>query len=191
MMATASGQRTLSPRALVGKIFMFIGSLFLLIAVVLGGAGLFLASGATQTPEPVIVMVVRLLALIFGGVGLLMLLAGLVIWLLPGSSAVSAIISQYYAALANQDYPAAFQHLDPNMRTPQGTPITPAWFTQRASAYDAEQGPITNYALAGVRANPGKRLYIIKVTRRSGSYRTQLQLEKQGYDWKISGFDRF
>lgn len=187
-MAPASQQRSVSPRALVGKVLALNGAIFVGIGALIGGYILFSLSGAAQ--ETVLVTVAKLLAPIFGGVGVLLLLVGLVLWLLPGNSPASNVVNQYYDALTRQDYSTAFQYLDPFMSTPQGT-LTSAWFTQRAQAYDAENGRVIRYALAGVQANPGKRLYTIKVTRERSTYRTRLRLIKQGYDWKIAGFDRF
>ena len=72
-----------------------------------------------------------------------------------------------------------------------GQMMTQAEFIKRAQAYDAQHGKVTNYSLAGIKANPSKRLFTIKVTRKGDTYRTQLRLMKQGYNWKIVGFDRF
>jgi hypothetical protein len=192
-MDSTSRRRRVNPRALVGKIMLFNGVVFVAISMLLGGYTLFSHMGTTSTGGNSISMVTGLLALIFAGVGLLEGLVGLVVWLLPGGDSPPAnVVNRYYAALENQDYSMAFQYLDPSMGGPLGQMITQAGFIERAQAYDAEHGRITNYSLAGVQANPSKRVFTIKVTRGSGaSYRTQLRLTKQGYDWKIVGFDRF
>ena len=191
-MDPTSQQRRVNPRALVGKIVLFNGVVFVGISMLVGGYTLFSQMGTTSTQGNSISTVTGQLALIFAGVGLLEVLVGLLLWLLPGGDSPPAnVVNQYYAALENQDYSTAFQYLDLSMGVPLGQMITQADFIERAQAYDAEHGGITNYSLAGVRANPSKRVFTIKVTRWSGAYRTQLRLTKQGYDWKIVGFDRF
>ena len=183
-MDPTSRRRRVNPRALVGKILLFNGIVFVGISVLLGGYTLLSQGNSIST-------VTGLLALIFAGVGLLEGLVGLLLWLLPGGdSAPATVVNQYYTALANQDYAAAFQYLDLSLVGPLGHMITQAEFIERAQAYDAEHGKITNYSLAGVQANPSRRVFTIKVTRWSGAYRTHLRLTKQGYNWKIVGFDR-
>lgn len=181
-MALDTRQRRVRPTALVGMIFIINSAVFIVVGVLLGAYVL-----ATSTP----LLALKLLAPIFLGVGLLELLAGLLLRLLPGDSPTANVVNQYYAAFANMDYMTAFQYLDPSMKTPQGQPITPDWFVQSAQACDAEQGSVTGYRLSGVQANPGIRRFTIKVTRERGSYKNNLFLQKQGADWKIIGFDRF
>ena len=184
-------RRRVNPRALVGKILLFNGVVFAGISLLVGGYWLFSHIGTTSTRGNSISTVAGLLALIFAGVGLLEGLVGLLLWLLPGDSPPATVVNQYFAALENQDYATALQYLDLSMVAPFGQIITQAEFIERAQAYDAEHGRVTDYALAGVQANPSKRVFTIKVTRWSGAYRTQLRLAKQGDAWKIVGFDRF
>ena len=116
----------------------------------------------------------------------------LLLWLLPGGDSPSAnVVNKYYTALENEDYSTAFHYLDLSMGSSFGQMMTQAEFIKRAQAYDAQHGKVTNYSLAGIKANPSKRLFTIKVTRKGDTYRTQLRLMKQGYNWKIVGFDRF
>lgn len=183
--------RKASPRALTGKVLAINGAVFLVLGALLAGYILFLLAGAASTPGFALLLVAEILSAVFGALGLSLLLVGLLLRWLPGESPTATAVDQFYTALEHQDYMTAFQYLDPSTRTPQGQIITPAWLAQNAQAYDSAEGPVTNYALAGVRANPGMRVFTIKVTRRSGSYRTRLRLQKQGYDWKIMGFDRF
>jgi hypothetical protein len=190
-MALDSGERRIRPKVLVGKILALIGAIFFGISLLFGGYTLFAGPGAASAQGNVLLVVTGLLALNFGGIGLLMLLAGLVLRLIPGNSASADVVDHYYAALANQDYLTASQYLDHYMKTPQGQPITPAWFVQRAQAYDAEQGRVTDYRLSGVRANPGLRRFTLKVTRGSSAYKNNLFLRQRGNEWKITGFDRF
>jgi len=190
-MLPASQQRRISPRALTGGILAILGTVFVVVGALIGAYMLLARLGVLPGQGTALVLVTTLLAAIFGGIGLLELLAGLVLWLIPGDSPPANVIAQYYAAIANQDYRTAFQYLDPYMRTPQGQPFTPDWFIQAAQAADSAQGRVTDYALSGVKANPGYRIYTIKVTRGSGPYRTRLNVQKQGFDWKIMSFDRF
>ncbi len=191
-MDPTSQRRRVNPRALVGKIVLFNGVVFVGISILVGGYTLFSQMGTTSTQANSISTVTGQLALIFAGVGLLEGLVGLVLWLLPGGDSPPVkVVNQYYAALENQEYSMAFQYLDLSLGGPLGQMMTQAEFIERAQAYDAEHGRITNYSLAGVRANPSKRVFTIKVTRWSDAYRTQLRLTKQGDAWKIVGVDRF
>lgn len=191
-MELASRRKRVNPRALVGKILLFNGIIFIVISVLIEGYALFSQAGTSSTHGNGVSTVLVLLALIFAGVGLLEALLGLLLWLLPGGdSPSSSVVNQYYTALENQDYATAFQYLDSFIGSPLGQTITQDEFIKRAQAYDAEHGRVSNYALAGVQANPSKRVYTIKVTRGSGAYRTRLRLARQGYEWKIVGFDRF
>jgi len=191
-MELASRRQRINPRALVGKIFLFNGIIFIVISALAGGYTLFSQAGAISTHGNGISTVTGLLALIFAGVGLLEALVGLLLWLLPsGVSPAANVVNLYYAALANQDHATAFQYLDPFLEGPLGHHLTQAEFSERVQAYDTEHGQITGYSLAGVQANPSRRVYTIKVTRGSGAYRTRLRLTRQGFDWKIVSFDSF
>lgn len=190
-MELASRRQRINPRALVGKIFLFNGIIFLVVSALAGGYTLFSQAGATSPHGNGISTVTGLLALIFAGVGLLEALVGVLLWLLPSSASPAAtVVNQYYAAFANQDYATAFQYLDPFLGGP-GQMMTQAELIERAQAYDTQHGQITGYSLAGVQANPSQRVYTIKVTRGSGAYRTRLRLARQGLDWKIVGLDSF
>jgi hypothetical protein len=182
-MGPGSRRGSVNPRALVGKILLFNGLIFGVLSLLLGVYTLFGWPGAFVT---------GLLALIFAGVGLLEGTAGLLVWLFPGGvSAPARVVNDFYAALERQDYTAAFECLDLSMSMFPGQTVTRAEFIKRAQTSDAERGVIVNYTLASVQANPSKRLYTIKVTRRSGAYRARLQLVGQGSHWKIVSFDRF
>ena len=113
-MTQASQQSKAGPRALVGKILTLNGAGFVGVAVLIGGYILFASSGTTATQEPPLLTVARLLSPIFGAIGLLLGLVGLLLWLLPGgASPASRVVHQYYTALEHQDYSTAFQCLDP------------------------------------------------------------------------------
>src|SRR5260370_25281629 len=140
-MDPTSRRRRVNPRALVGKILLFNGVVFVGISMLLGGYTLFSQMGTTSTGGNSISTVTGLLALIFAGVGLLEGLVGLVVWLLPGGASPPAnVVNHYYAALENQDYSTAFQYLDLSLGGPLGQIITQAGFIERAQACDAEHG---------------------------------------------------
>ncbi len=193
--------RTVSPRTLVGKILLMNGVVFIAISLVIGAYTLYSHMSTTSSQPGTISTVTGLLALIFAIVGLILGLVGLLLWLLPGSNSPPAtVVHQFYTALENQDYTTAFQCLDLFIGTPWGQMMTPDDFIEKAQVefinkaqeYDAQNGKITHYSLTGVQANPSRRLYTIRVTRLSrDSYKTRLRLMKQGYNWKIVGFDRF
>lgn len=182
-MDPASRRGNVSPRALVGKILLFNGGVFLVVSALLGGYTLL------AHPAP---FMIGLLALIFTGVGLLEGAAGLLVWRFPGGESPTAmVVNRYYGALEAQDYASAYSCLDLTAGGFFGPRLTEAEFAKRAREYDAEHGPITSYGLSGVQANPGSRLFSIKVTRRGATYRARLTLAKQGAGWRITNFDRF
>jgi hypothetical protein len=197
----STSQQKGSPRALVGKVLLINGVVFVGISLLAGAYTLFAPTSTTTTRGNSLSTAIGLLALIFALVGLLLGLVGLLLWLLPsGESPTGTVVHQFYTALEIQDYTTAFQYLDLSIGTPWGQMTRPeelvekaqAEFITKAQEYDAQYGKITHYALTGVQANPSRRLYTIKVTRLSGdSYKTRLRLMKQGYNWKIVGFDRF
>ncbi|HLV98793.1 MAG TPA: hypothetical protein VKT82_08975 [Ktedonobacterales bacterium] len=190
-MIQASGQLKVSPRALTGKILTINGVVFIVLGLLLAAYFLFSLSGTASPQERALLLVTGILSLVFCGIGTPLVLVGLLLWRLPGESPTASVVSGYLAAFENQDYMTAYSYLNPDMKTPQGQPITSAWFVQRAQAYDMEQGRVTNYGLAAVRANPGRRRFTIKVTRGNSVYKTNLFLRQQGGEWRITGFDRF
>jgi hypothetical protein len=196
----STSQRIGNPRALVGKVLLINGVVFVGISLLAGAYTLFAPTSTTTTRGNSLSTAIGLLALIFAVVGLLLVLVGLLLWLLPGGeSPTGTMVHQFYNALEIQDYTTAFQYLDLSIGTAWGQMMVPDQFIEKAQvefinkaqAYDAQYGKITQYALTGVQANPSRRVYTIKVTRLSGdSYKTRLRLMKQGNDWKIVGFDR-
>ncbi|HEX9038953.1 MAG TPA: hypothetical protein VF808_18370 [Ktedonobacterales bacterium] len=183
-MSEPFGRRgNISPRALVGGILFINGAIFWAMAALLAVLALLVQPDAS---------VLRLLALVFVGVGTLEALAGALVRLFPGGDSPTArLVNHYYAALARQDYATAYSDLDLAPGAFGGPTLIEADFARRAREVDAEQGLVTDYALAGVQANPGRRVFTISVTRGSGSYRARLTLARQGAGWKITGFDRF
>ena len=140
-MAQVADVRRASPRSLAGKILAINGAVFLVLGALLAGFILVaLAEAASTHRGCALLLVVEILAAVFGVVGIALLIVGVVLWRLPGESPAASIVNQLYTALERQDYMTAFQHLDPSMRTPQGQMITPAWLSQSAQAYDASRG---------------------------------------------------
>jgi hypothetical protein len=171
-----------NPRALVGKILLINGVIFWIVSALLAAIAVFIRPAAS---------VLMLLALIFVGVGLLEGAAGLLVWFFPGGeSPTSRLVNRFYGALEAQDYAAAYACVDLTAGGFFGPRVTEAEFDKRAREYDAEHGPVTNYGLIGVQANPGSRIFTIRVTRRSAAYRARLTLAQSGAGWKITSFDR-
>ncbi|MDQ2901980.1 MAG: hypothetical protein ABI456_23995 [Ktedonobacteraceae bacterium] len=180
--ALTSRQRKIDPMGMMGKIFASLGAILVVIGVLVAsflgsfeprGFGFFFA----------------ILAGVWG-TGLLFLLLGLVLLLFFRNVRSAVVVDHYFMALINQDYPAAFQYLDPGMMTQQNELDAQTRFTQRAQAYD-EQGRISDYALRGFSLNPWSARYTIKMRRGTGPYIVHLFLLKRGDTWKITGFDRF
>ena len=133
----------------------------------------------------------ELLSSIFAGIGLLMLIIGVLLFLLGGNHPAADLVKNYYAAFKNQDYATAYQYLNPTMRTRLGEPITQAWFTQRARAYDEERGKLTNDIITNFSLRPTNARFTVKVVRGINSYKVHLNLLKVGDAWRINGFDIF
>ena len=136
-------------------------------------------------------IVIGLLSSIFAGIGLVMLVTGLLLFLFARNHPSADLIHHYYLALTNQDYTTVFQDLNRSMMTPEGEPLTPAWFMQRAQAYDTAKGRVTNHTIRGFRLNPNRGKFTVKVTRGEQSYQVHLYALKEGDEWKINGFDFF
>lgn len=181
--ALTSQQRKIDPMGLMGKIFATLGAILFVVGVLTASLlGLFESRGFG--------FFFAILAGVWG-TGLLFLLLGLIqLWFLRNVR--SAIVAEhYFTALTNQDYPSAFQYLDPGIMTHQNELDAQTEFTQRAQeAYD-EQGNISGYALRAFSLNPWTARYAIKVRRGARPYIVHLFLVKRGDTWKITGFDRF
>ncbi len=190
-MISAARQKKISPMALVGKIFTILGAVYLVLGAALSVYRLIAWLGNHNAQPGTLLMVLGLISLIFVGLGLLFLLVGLLLWLVAKDSPAGKVVSNYLAAIANQDYTTAFAYVNPNLGVFPGQQFTRETFIQGAQAADAAQGRVIDYALTGVRAVPPQREFMMRVTRESGSYRTRLYLRKQDGEWKISGFDRF
>jgi hypothetical protein len=167
---------------MMGKIFSSVGATLVVIGVLIasllgrfdsGGFGFYFETLAGAW-----------------GTGLLFLLLGLAQLLFFRNVRSANVVDQYFMALVNQDYTAAFQYLDPGIKTRQDELDTQTWFTRRAQAYD-EHGKITDYALKGFSLNPKSAMYTIKIIRGEGPYIVHLSLSKKGDTWKIIGFDLF
>jgi hypothetical protein len=136
-------------------------------------------------------IIVRFIAPIFVGVGLILILVRLFLLLFPMDISSARVVDRYYTAMENQDYTTAFQYLNQNMKTREGQPITLGWFIERAQAYDTASGRVTNYTLRRFRLNPTDRDFVLKVTRGGKSYLNHLRLRKEDNMWKIYSFDLF
>jgi hypothetical protein len=178
-------QRKITPMALTGKVLAVIGAIILALGVVFAGVSLLARLFTSAGAGSVLALVFGLLAGIFAGIGLVLLLVGVVLRGRPANSPSGNVVDAFYAALARQDYQAACQYLAANTQ-----PLTLETFTQRAQEADARLGRVTDYALSGIKTQSGSRYFTMKVTRAGGSYRATLRLQDYGSEWKILGFDR-
>ena len=131
------------------------------------------------------------LSSIFAGIGLVLLVVGLLLFLLARNHPSATVIHHYYLALKNQDYPTAFQDLNPSIQTPEGEPVTQDWFIQRVQASNTAQGRLTNTTIRQFRLTPKRANFTVQVTRGEQSYPVHLHVLKESDEWKINGFDRF
>ena len=178
-----SQQRKIDPMGMMGKIFVSLGAFLVvvgaLVALLLGffiprGFGFFFAITAGGW-----------------GTGLIFVLVGLVQLRFFRNVKSAAVIENYLMALANQNYAAAFQYLDPAIMTGQNEPDAESWFARRAQAYDDEQGRISDYTLRAFSLNGWGARYTIKLRRGAQPYIVRFFLLKRGDTWKIMEFDRF
>jgi hypothetical protein len=132
-----------------------------------------------------------LLSSIFAGIGLVLLVMGLFLFLFARNHPSADLIHHYYLAFTNQDYATAFQYLNPDMKTSQGQQITQDWFIQEAQAYDIAKGKATNTTIRNFRLNPKHANFTVKVTRGEQSYKVHFHVVKQSDVWKINGFALF
>jgi hypothetical protein len=113
------------------------------------------------------------------------------------NSPAKTVSQQYYAAIENQDYALAYSYLDPSIKvTYQGQTqqINQQLFTQIAQGYDQVQGKVSDYSISGVdvsaSSSDGNTANItVNVTRNNKAYDVHLQLQQEGNDWRIVGFD--
>lgn len=136
-------------------------------------------------------IVIGLLSASFAGISLVMLVVGLLLFLIARNHPSAHLINHYYLALTNQESTTAFQDLNPSIKTPEGEPITQAWFIQRVQASDAAQGRVTNTTIRKFRQTPNRENFTVQVTRGEQSYPVHLHVLKESDEWKINGFDRF
>lgn len=177
-------QRKIDPMGLLGKIFASLGAVLVVVGLLIAALlGLFF-------PSPGFGFFLAILAGAWG-TGLIFVLVGLTFRLFFRNVRSAIVVDRYLMSLANQDYLAAFQYLDPGTIERQNEPDAQSWFIRRTQAYDDEQGRISNYTLRAFNLNPLSARYTIKLWRGAGPYTVRLFLLKQGDAWKIAGFDRF
>lgn len=180
--ALTSQQRKIDPMSMMGRIFASLGAILVVIGVLIASLlGLFAPGGFG--------FFFAILAGVWG-TGLLFLLLGLALLRFFRNVRSAVVVDHFLMALLNQDYPAAFQFLDPDIMTGQNELDAHTWFTRLAQAYD-EQGRMSDYALRGFSLNPRRASYTIKMRRSAGPYLVQLFLLKRDDTWNIIGFDRF
>lgn len=140
--------------------------------------------------------IITILSLAFGGIGFILLLVGLFLFLRAGNHPSAKVVHHYYTALENQDYAAAFQDLNPNIQTPDREPFTLAWFIQQEQMSKKTQGTITTHAItnfnmtsASISLRISYASFTVKVTRGESTYKTYPYVVREGDQWKILRFD--
>jgi hypothetical protein len=103
----------------------------------------------------------------------------------PTPSALERMITAYYEAIKQQNYPLAYSYLDANAITSNGQHITLSAFTQMAKARSAEYGAILSFSIS-----PYAPLSTVFVTRTTYTYTAHLGVKLEQSAWKIISFDR-
>ena len=116
----------------------------------------------------------------------------MIAWTSSVTSPASGAADQYYAAITNQQYAAAYSHLDTQL-TYNGVLITEEGYTQAATRLDASAGKVIDYSISNVTTswNFGQNIAsaTVHVTRAHQSYDVHLALKLEGTTYKITSFD--
>lgn len=105
-----------------------------------------------------------------------------------GESTPEQQASAYYSSISLQDYSVAFDSLAPNLKAPDGTPLTLTKYTQEAQQLDTSKGLVTNFNTSTDPANPAA--VTVQVTRSNGkTYAVHLTFTQGDFEWVISSFD--
>ncbi|SRR5579885_728043 len=99
--------------------------------------------------------------------------------------------TQYYQAIKNQDYTQAYSFIDPAGASVAGQPLTQTVFTTGAQAIDNQKGKVTSFNASSFHINSDNTTATVAmlVTRGGQSYTVNLELKKEGNDWKIVNAD--
>ena len=99
-------------------------------------------------------------------------------------------VDQYYTAVKNQDYNAAYSYISPNTTTSTGKTLTQQLYTVAAQGLDTLKGKVTNFSVGSVSTSNNVASVTVSVTRGSDSpYDVHLQLQQVNGSWKIISYD--
>ena len=112
------------------------------------------------------------------------------------NSPAKTVVQQYYNAVEKQDYSTAYSYLAIQTLTINGQQqnASQGLYTQVAQTIDQENGKVTAYNIIGIDLNfsnsTGNTATItVNVSRGSQTREVHVQLQQEGNDWKIVGFD--
>lgn len=133
----------------------------------------------------------------FGGTSLLLLFVGGFLFLRARNHPSAEIVHQYFTALENQDYVAAFQYLSPYMLASERMPSTQSRFVRVQEAQDRTQGKVTRHAITNIvmtsasffSSQLAEASYTVKVMRGARVLQLHPYVVKEGEQWKILRFD--
>lgn len=97
--------------------------------------------------------------------------------------------TQYYQAIQDQDYTQAYSYIDPAGASVAGQSLTQTVFTTGAQAIDAQKGKVISFTSSGFNVNGNTAAVTMLVTRGGQQYTVNLELKKEGNDWKIINAD--
>lgn len=127
------------------------------------------------------------LALVIGG-----FIYGMIAWTTSVTSPASTAAEQYYAAIAHQQYAAAYSQLAPQL-TYNGVLITQEAYTRAATRLNATEGNVITYSISNVSTswNFGENTAsaTVHVTRAHRSYDVHLSMKLEGNTYQITSFD--
>lgn len=129
-----------------------------------------------------------LIVLACGGCAIAIYVFGVNIFNQTGPAIVA---TQYYQAIQNQNYTQAYSYIDPAGASVGGQSLTQTVFTTGAQAIDTQKGKVTSAAPSSFHINSDNVTATVAmlVTRGGQSYTVNLDLKKEGNDWKIVNAD--
>lgn len=129
-----------------------------------------------------------LLVLVCGGCIIAVSVLGINIFNQAGP-AITA--TQYYQAIQSQNYAQAYSYIDPAGASVAGQSLTQTVFMTGAQAIDTQKGKVTGSTVSSFHINSDNisATVAMLVTRGGQSYTVNLELKKEGNDWKIVNAD--
>jgi hypothetical protein len=104
----------------------------------------------------------------------------------PSGKSAAAVATNYYRAIAAQNYRLAFTYLAANVTGPDGRRLTLQEFLQLARVMDGQEGRVTHFSVAVFRS-----MVVMTIDRKKvGPYHAHLQMAQDGNIWTIISIDR-